>query len=80
MELVPIKNMPKDIKIKLLKELGFNSDGKFVIDSQGNRIKDKYLDIEIEISNMLLFPGSTTILDNNPLSIALYLEEHNNVF
>ncbi|MFH1257163.1 MAG: hypothetical protein V1494_07800 [Candidatus Diapherotrites archaeon] len=76
MELVSIKDMPKEIKISLLKEIGYDSDGRFVIDSDGNRVKDRYVSVDIELANMLIFPGSTIILDNNPLSIALYMEEY----
>ncbi len=75
MEFVSIKDLSKEIKINLLKKLGYNSDGIFVLDTKGNRVKDKYIGINVELSNMLIFPGSTIILDNNPLSIASYLEE-----
>lgn len=77
MELFSIKELPKGIKLKLLERLGYGSDGEFVLDSQGNKVKDKYIDVDVTISNMLIFPGSTIILDNNPLSIASYLEEYN---
>ena len=78
MELVSLKDAPKEAKIAILRELGFSSDGQFVTDSKGTRVKDRYIDIEIEVSNMLVVPGSTIILDNNPLSVAAYLEEHEN--
>ena len=78
MELVSLKDAPKEAKVAILRELGYDSDGRFVTDSAGVRIKDCYADIEIEISNMLVVPGSTIIIDNNPLSIAAYLEEHEN--
>jgi hypothetical protein len=75
-EIISLKEMPAEIKILLLKELGYNSDGKYVIDNSGNKHVDKYTEEPIEISNMAIFPGSTIILDNNPLSIASYLEEY----
>ena len=79
MELVSLSEAPSEIKIQLLNALGYGSDGVFVLDSEGNKVIDKYAEIEVKISNMLIFPGSTIILDNNPLSVAAYLEEHGDV-
>jgi len=77
-QVVSIQNMPKDMKIQLLKELGFNSDGTYVTDTKGNQVLDKYTKDPIKIDNMAIFPGSTIILDDNPLSIILYLDEYEN--
>ena len=66
-------------KILLLKELGYKSDGIFVLDQNGERVIDKYINEPVKINNMLILPGSTIILDNNPLSIASYLQEHPDV-
>lgn len=75
-----IKNLSIDDKIELLKALGYDSDGNFVLDNAGNKVNDRYVpDLEVKLSNMLIFPGSTIILDNNPLSIAAYLEEFGDV-
>ncbi|MBS3060563.1 MAG: hypothetical protein J4432_03595 [DPANN group archaeon] len=76
MELVSLKSMPLEAKVGLLKELGYNSDKRFVLGQDGSRTKDPYTETEVELSNMLILPGSTLILDNNPLSIAAYLEEY----
>ena len=74
-EFVPISEMPKDCKIALLRELGYNSDGVFVLEKGREKHKDRYTDDPIRIDNMIIFPGSTIILDNNPLSISSFLEE-----
>jgi len=74
-ELVPIAKMPKQFRITILKELGYNSSGIFVCDKNGNIVKDRYTGDPIKISNMVIFPGSTIILDNNPVSISSFLEE-----
>ena len=79
MELVSLKEISSVSKIALLKELGFNSDGEYVLDLNGNKILDKYIEIPVKLNNMAIFPGSTIILDNNELSISLYLEEHGDV-
>ncbi len=79
MELISLKQVSLNSKILLLKELGYDSDGEFVLDSHGKKVNDVYLEIPVRINNMVIFPGSTIILDDNELSIALYLEEHGDV-
>jgi len=81
-ELVPIvsiKDMPLKFKVELLKELGYDSDKTFVLDKGGNKLLDRYTKEPIRVNNMFIFPGSTIILDNNPLSIASFLEEFGDV-
>lgn len=74
-----IKEMSHEVKIALLKELGHNSDGIFVLTSTGEKVIDKYIDEPVRVDNMFLYPGSTIILDNNPLSISSFLEEYGDV-
>ncbi|MBI2579324.1 MAG: hypothetical protein HYW27_00300 [Candidatus Aenigmarchaeota archaeon] len=78
-ELISIKDMPRELKMLLLKELGYNSDGTFVLENDGKKLLDRYTDIPVKIDNMVIFPGSTIILDNNPLSISSFLEEFGDV-
>lgn len=78
-ELISMKTMPKEVKIELLRELGYNSDGIFVLESNGQKHLDRYIGEPINLDNMVILPGSTIILDNNPLSIASYLEEYGDV-
>lgn len=80
MELISLKNVSAETKILLLKEIGYDSDGKFVLDSKGNQILDKYLEIPIEMERMIILPGSTIILDDNELSLSKYMEEFGDVF
>ena len=79
MELVSLKNVSLNSKLLLLKGLGYSSDGDFVFDSSGNKVLDKYLDIPVKVNNMVIFPGSEIILDDNELSISSYLEEYGDV-
>lgn len=79
MELISLKNVSQESKILLLKELGYCSDGEFVLDSNGNQILDRYLEIPIKIEKMVILPGSEIILDDNELSISKYLEEFGDV-
>lgn len=78
-ELIPIRNMPKKLKIMLLNQLGYSSDGTFILNKNGEKYLDKYIDKPIKIDNMAIFPGSTIILDNNSLSISSFLEEFGDV-
>lgn len=75
---ISIKDMPKEAKILLLKELGYDSDETFVL-KDGKKHLDEYIKEPIKIDNMFIYPGSTIILDNNPLSISLFLEEKGDV-
>ncbi len=80
MELISLRDVSLQSKILLLKRLGYDSDGEFVIDSNREKVLDRYLDIPVKVNNMLIFPGSTIILDNNELSVSSYLEEFGDVF
>lgn len=78
-EIISLKDMPDDMKILLLEELGFKSDGTYVLDNNGNKHIDKYINQPVKISNMIILPGSTIIIDDNPLSIASYMEDYPDV-
>jgi hypothetical protein len=71
--------MPLECKILLLQELGFSSDGTFVLDKTGERMLDRYTTEPVRIDNMAILPGSTIILDDNPLSVSSFLEEFGDV-
>ncbi len=79
-ELISLKDTSTDNKVFLLRELGYDSDGVFVTDTKGAKVHDRYIDEPVRIDNMLILPGSTIILDDNPLSIASYLEDFPDVF
>jgi len=79
-ELVQLKQVNFDSKVLLLRELGYDSDGTYVLGSKGQQVIDKYLEQPVTVDNMIILPGSTIILDDNPLSIALYMEEYSDVF
>ena len=75
-EKISLKTFTKEEKILLLKELGFDSDGKHVLDDKGKKITDKYVGIDVEIENMVILGGSTIILDDNEYSLMRYMEEY----
>jgi hypothetical protein len=79
METISLKEVSLNSKIALLKELGFDSDGEYVTDLEGNKVVDKYVEIPIKVENMIILPGSTIILDDNILSLSCYMEDHPDV-
>lgn len=79
-ELVSLKGMPRELKIELLRRLGYGSDDIFVLEPQtGKRHHDKYTGDPVRLDNMVILPGSAIVLDNNPLSISSFLEEFGDV-
>ena len=79
MELVSLKKVSTKSKIELLKELGYSSDGEFVLDKYGEKVLDRYLDVPVKINNMVILQGSEIILDDNELSLSKYFEEFGDV-
>ena len=77
LELISLKDAPREFKIALLKglQMGVDSQG-FVVDAKGKRVIDEYADKPVRLESMAIFPGSTIVIDDNPLSIASYIEEH----
>lgn len=79
-ELISLKNVSSNSKILLLRELGYDSDGVFILDKEGKKVMDRYIDVPVNIENMVIFPGSEIILDDNELSVSKYIEEFGDVF
>ena len=79
MQLVSLKDIPYDLKLVLLRELGLGVDESGYVTKDGKQVLDKYLDQPVRMDNMAIFPGSSIVLDDNPLSIALYIEEYGEV-
>jgi len=79
MKLLSLRDVSVESKIELLKELGYDSDGTYII-KDGERVFDKYTEEDIRLDDMIIVPGSTLILDGSPLSVASYFEEYGDVF
>lgn len=75
LEAISLSSLTAETKVRLLRELGYDSDGTWVLTKEGLGVPDRYTGEPVKLSNMLIFPGSTIILDNNPLSIACYFDE-----
>jgi len=79
-EVLSLKKMSSPEKCLLLKELGYKTDGQCVYSDDNEVIKDEYVGVDVRFDNMIIMPGTVKILDNNELSIALYLEEYGDRF
>ncbi len=79
MKLVSIRQAPREFKVALVEAMGYKVEGTQILLSNGEKYVDPYCDVPVRIDNMIVVPGSTLILDDNPLSIAAYDEDHPNV-
>ncbi len=75
LEQFSLRNLSYEDKVLLLKELGFDTDGIYVL-KNGMKVSDKYLGVPVKLNSMLIFPGSAIVLDDNELSVAMYLQEY----
>jgi hypothetical protein len=83
MERVLLSSFSREEVIETLKELGYEVDVNGFLRKDGKEYLDPYSeDKVVNINNMLILPGSVIIIDNNPISIAFYLqdEEHKKLF
>lgn len=78
LELVSLKSLDFESRVLLLEELGYTTDGEFVRTEEGDVVVDRYTDQPVRVENMAILPGSTIVLDDNPYSIAAYLDEFGN--
>ena len=79
-EVISLKQFNVEQKTMLLQGLGYQTDGIVVLDEKGVTVKDRYVGIPVELDNMVILPGSTIVLDDNELSISLYIEEYGDPF
>jgi|HubBroStandDraft_1064217.scaffolds.fasta_scaffold50575_1 hypothetical protein len=80
MEIVSLKDTPVEFRIGIAHELGFDvaEDGVHLM-KNGERAIDPYAMVPLRLDNLAVLPGSVMLLDNNPVSIACYLEDHGDV-
>ncbi len=75
METISLRDVSRDSKIALLKELGYDSDGQFVL-KDGQRVLDDSINEYVTLDNMAVLPGSTVVIVDDPVSLASYFERH----
>ena len=81
MEILSLKDAPLEFRVGVARELGYqvDPDGVHLLRA-GERAVDQYSGVPLRLDNIAVLPGSAAILlDNNPVSIAWYLEEHGDV-
>ncbi len=75
-----LKTAPMEFKIGLLNGLGFGVDSKgYVVGQDGRRVLDPYINEEVKVNDMAILPGSTIILNDNPISIAGYMDQYGDI-
>jgi len=68
--------MPFKARVTLLEMLGFGVDSDGFVTENGKRVVDKYVNIEVNVDRLAIAPNGTLILDDNPVSLAGYMEEY----
>ncbi len=58
-----------------------DSTNTYVVRPGGAPLMDEYANVQVRLDNMMVLPGDSppVILDDNPLSVASYLEDHGDV-
>ncbi len=82
MQTVSLGGLPKDFKIALLRQLGYGSDGTYVLGPSGEPYKDPFSGSSVEVQEMMILPGRSppVIIGDDPLSLAAYLEDYGETF
>jgi hypothetical protein len=76
METVVLADMDRAQRIALLHVLNIKTDGTWLFDTTTNvQIVDRYTKKPVAFNHMMILPGSTIVLDDNPMSLILYSEE-----
>jgi hypothetical protein len=80
-ELISLKTAPIEFRIALVREMGYDVDSTstFVLRADGSPLLDEYANVQVRLDNMMILPGSAIILDDNPLSVASYFEDHGDI-
>lgn len=76
MQLLSLRTAPWEFKVALVEAMGYKVEGKQILRPSGEKYVDPYCDTPVSIDNMVILPGSTLILDDNPLSLAAYDDDH----
>jgi hypothetical protein len=79
MDVVSLTQLSPPVRAALLRELGFEAGEEFVLQG-GKPLLDRYTQEPVRVDRMLILPGSAIVLDDNPFSIASYLEEFGDAF
>jgi hypothetical protein len=76
--LVPLANVSLKSKTELLKGLGYDTDGIYVLKNK-KRYPDPYTNKPVKVSNMAILPGSAIVIDDNSFRLIEYLEDKGDI-
>lgn len=81
-KILSLRETPREFRVALLRELGYGVEGNQVRGPQGEKYLDPCSQVEVSIDRMLILPGRSPpiVLDDNPLSVAWYIENYGDVF
>lgn len=77
MQVVEWHEIPDEVRLALLEELGYQVEDGIVLED-GEPKQDPYVDKELTLENLAILPGNwpPVLLDNNPVSLAWYMEDY----
>lgn len=75
-QLQSLHEVPMEVKVELVRELGYETDGEFVLNPDGTKYHDPYVDCPVRLANMAILQGSAIIIDDNPVSLDAYMDAH----
>lgn len=78
MELATWDDIPDEVQLSLLDQLGYSVEDDRILDENGEPATDPYTGDELRFSNLAILPGNSppVLLDNNPVSLACYMEDY----
>jgi len=75
-ELESIQDLSYAARVGLLQLLDFDADSEGYVIKNGERVIDKYVGVAVSVNHMVIAPNGIVILDENPASIAGYMQEY----
>lgn len=77
MQVAEWDEIPEEVRLALLEELGYQVEDGIVLED-GEPKQDPYVDKELTLENLAMLPGNSqpVLLDNNPVSLAYYMEDY----
>lgn len=77
MQVAKWEDIPEDVRLALLEELGYQVEDGIVLEG-GEPKHDPYVDKALTLENLAILPGNSPpiLLDNNPVSLACYMEDY----
>ncbi len=79
-ESISLDDVPQDVVDALLTELGYHVDRGLVFYEDDEPYIDPYVGVQVRSDNVMVLPGSTVVLDANPVSAAGYIQDYGDPF